>query len=71
MVKTDKGLEIVKIADSTVRGQRVVLTRKTTKSGKIRHGVVLEDKLRGWHKLIGSFEGIAPAFKAYKALVAE
>ena len=68
MQKTNKGLEIVKSGDSTVHGCKVILTRKTTLSGKIRHGVVLEK--HGRHKLVGSFEGIAPAFKAYKALCA-
>ena len=68
MLKTNSGLEIVKIADSMARGQRVLLTRKTTKGGNIRHGVVLEDKRTGRHWKIGSFLGIAPAFKAYKAL---
>jgi len=66
MQKTNKGLEIVKSEKSVVRGSVVILTRKTTKSGKIRHGVVLEK--HGRHQLIGSFEGIAPAFKVYKSL---
>lgn len=66
MNKTNKGLEIVKTAESNVRGCKVILTRKTTKSGKIRHGVVLERNRR--HQLVGSYEGIAPAFKVYKAL---
>ena len=66
MNKTNKGLEIVKTAESNVRGCKVILTRKTTKSGKIRHGVVMENR-RG-HQLIGSYEGVAPAFKVYKAL---
>lgn len=66
MTTTNKGLEIVKSAESSVHGTKVILTRKTTKSGKIRHGVVLEK--RGRHTLVGSFEGLAPAFKVYKAL---
>ena len=68
MQKTNRGLEIVKSAESTVRGSKVILTRKTTMSGKIRHGVVMEDR-HGFHQLVGSFEGVAPAFKVYKALV--
>ena len=67
MQKTNKGLEIIKSEKSIVRGSSVILTRKTTKSGKIRHGVVMEK--RGQHQLIGSFEGLAPAFKVYKSLV--
>ena len=66
MKKTNKGLEIVKEAQSNVRGSKVLLTRKTTMGGKIRHGVVLEDR-RG-HKLVGSYLGIAPAWKVFKAL---
>ena len=67
MKKTNRGTEIVKEAQSNVRGSKVILTRKTTLSGKIRHAVVLEDR-RGWHKLVGSYLGIAPAWKVYKAL---
>ena len=68
MVKTNKGLEIVKSDKGIARGNKVILTRKTTMSGKIRHGVVLENRF-GMHHLVGSFEGIAPAFKVYKTLV--
>ena len=67
MKKTNNGLEIVKEAQSNVRGSKVLLTRKTTLSGNVRHGVVLEDR-RGWHKLVGSYLGIAPAWKVFKAL---
>ena len=67
MTTTNKGLDIIKTAESTVRGCKVVLTRKTNLAGEIRHGVVLETR-RGGHRRIGTFEGIAPAFKVYKAL---
>ena len=67
MEKTNKGLEIIKSAESTVRGCKVILTRKTNLAGEIRHGVVLETR-RGGHRRIGTFEGVAPAFKVYKAL---
>lgn len=67
MTTTNKGLDIIKSEDSTIYGATVILTRKTTKSGKIRHGVVLEKN--GRHQLIGSFLGLSDAFKAYKALV--
>ena len=66
--KTESGLEILKKAESTIHGRTVILTRKTNKAGEIRHGVVLETR-RGGHHKIGTFEGLAPAFKAYKALV--
>ena len=67
MRTTESGLEIIYEANSTVKGNKVFLTRKTNKAGEIRHGVVLENS-RGWHKRVGTFEGIAPAFKLYKAL---
>ena len=57
MTTTNKGLDIIKTAESTVRGC----------TGEVRHGVVLETR-RGGHRRIGTFEGIAPAFKVYKAL---
>ena len=53
MEKTARGLEIVKSADSTVRGCKVILTRKTNKAGEIRHGVVLETR-RGGHRRVGT-----------------
>ena len=67
MTTTNKGLDIIKTAESTVRGCKVILTRKTNLAGEVRHGVVLETR-RGGHRRIGTFEGIAPAFKVYKAL---
>ena len=68
MQKTNKGLEIVKSNKGIAQGSKVILTRKTTKSGKIRHGVVPENRF-GQHHLVESFEGLAPAFKVYKSLV--
>lgn len=67
MERTNKGLDIIKTAESTVRGCKVILTRKTNLAGEVRHGVVLETR-RGGHRRIGTFEGIAPAWKVYKAL---
>ena len=61
------GLEILYEANATVRGQKVMLTRKTNKAGEIRHGVVLESA-RGGHRKIGTFSGLSDAFKLYKAL---
>lgn len=66
--RTNKGLEIIRSADSTIDGVRVVLTRKTNKAGEIRHGVVLENPVCGRHQKVGTFTSITPAFKAYKAL---
>ena len=68
MEKTERGLEIIMTADSTVKGRRVILTRKTNKAGEIRHGVVMESVRTGGHRKIGTFAGLAPAFKVYKAL---
>ena len=66
---TESGLEILMASASTIKGKTVMLTRKTNKAGEIRHGVVLESA-RGGHRRIGTFEGLAPAFKMYKALTA-
>ena len=41
MTRTNKGLDVILTADSTIHGMTVCLTRKTTKRGNIRHGVVL------------------------------
>ena len=68
MTRTNKGLDVILTADSTIHGMTVCLTRKTTKRGNIRHGVVLENKHSGRHQLVGSFVGIAPAWAAYKGL---
>ena len=64
---TSSGLEILMESAATVKGQKVMLTRKTNKAGEIRHGVVLESA-RGFHKRVGTFEGLAPAFRLYKVL---
>lgn len=68
MEKTKKGLYILKTAESTVRGRNVILTRKTNLAGDVLHGVVLENKRNGRHQKIGTFSGILPAWKVYKAL---
>ncbi len=68
MERTNRCLEIVKAADSTVKGCKVILTRKTTLTGEIRHGVVLETR-RGGHRKVGTFESVSPAWRVYKALV--
>ena len=67
MERTNRGLTIIKTADSTVKGCKVGLTRKTNLAGEIRHGVVLETS-RGTHRKIGTFESVTPAWRAYKAL---
>lgn len=67
-MKCTENLTVVKTADSTIKGLTVCLTRKTTKNGNIRHGVVLENKHTGRHQLVGSFIGITPAWNAFKGL---
>lgn len=69
--KTESGLEILRRAESTVKGKTVSLTRKTNKAGEIRHGVVLTNNRTGTHRRVGTFTEIAPAFKLYKAMVKE
>ena len=68
MEKTNKGLRIIKKSESTVMGRDVVLTRKTNLAGNVLHGVVLENRQNGRHQKIGTFAGILPAWKVYKAL---
>lgn len=71
MERTEKGLDIIKTAESTVRGRNVILTRKTNKAGEVLHGVVLESKRSGRYQKIGTFAGISPAWKVYKSLAKE
>ena len=67
MKKNHNGTEIVK-SGKTSKGMEIMLTRKTTKSGNIRHAVIAYD---GRHHInLGSYLGIGEAFKAYKTLVA-
>ena len=68
MKKTASGLEIIRSADSTIKGKTVALTRKTNKAGEIRHGVVLTNTRNGHHHRIGTFTEIATALKLYKSL---
>lgn len=68
MEKTKKGLYIIKKSESTVKGRNVILTCKTNLAGEILHGVVLENRRNGRHQKIGTFAGILPAWKIYKAL---
>ena len=67
MERTNSGLEIVKKGTNSL-GVEVSLTRKTTKGGNIRHGVVLTNHY-GMHTRLKSFLGIAPAFALYKQMV--
>ena len=67
--RTRRGLDILKTAKGPRAGSSVILTRKTTKSGKIRHGVVIEDhRNNNSLYLVASYEGILGAWKTFKAL---
>ena len=68
MERTAKGLDIIKTAESNVRNRNVILTRKTNLAGEVLHGVVLESTRSGRHQKIGTFAGIAPAWKVFKSL---
>ena len=67
MERTNSGLEIVKKEVNSL-GFTVSLTRKTTKGGNIRHGVVITNPA-GRHTRLKSYLGIAPAFALYKQMV--
>ena len=68
MEKTRHGTDIVAKAASTVTGCTVILTRRTTKDGAIKHGVVMESPNGFGHRRVGTFLGLEPAFRVYKAL---
>lgn len=61
------GTEIIKKA-TAANGYEVLLTRRTTKSGNIRHGVVIKPHM-GRYTRLKSFLGIAPAFNLYKNML--
>lgn len=65
--KTTNGTEIIKKA-TAANGYEVLLTRRTTKSGNIRHGVVIKPHM-GRYTRLKSFLGIAPAFNLYKNML--
>lgn len=66
--KTFNGTEIIKKATNAANGYEVILTRRTTKNGNIRHGVVIKPHM-GRYTRIKSFIGIAPAFNLYKNML--
>lgn len=65
--KTTNGTEIIKKA-TAANGYEVLLTRRTTKSGNIRHGVVIKPHM-GRYTRLKSFLGIAPAYSLYKNIL--
>lgn len=66
--KTFNGTEIIKSGKNEVNGYEVFLTRRTTKNGNIRHGVVIKPHL-GRYTRIKSYLGIEPAFNLYKNML--
>ena len=70
MEKTRSGMEIIKSEINHNIGVKVSLTRKTTKSGKIRHAVVITNPRSGLHTRLKSFEGIGGAWELYKRMMA-
>ena len=70
MKKNSNGTMIVKETKSTMLGGLYVLiTRKITKNGNSRYGIVLEDKHRNTHKLVMSGK-LMDVWARYKALTA-
>ena len=67
--KTLNGTEIIKKDVNHGLGYEVALTRRTTKSGNIRHGVVITNQRTGIRTRMKSYLGLAPAFKLYKTML--
>ena len=67
--KTLCGTEIIKKDTNHSLGYEVALTRRTTKNGNIRHGVVITNKRTGIRTRMKTYLGIAPAFKLYKTML--
>ena len=66
--KTAHGTEIIKEAKNA-NGFTVALTRKTVKSGNIRHAVVITNNRTGVRMRVKSFTTLAPAFALYKNML--
>lgn len=69
MERTNSGLDIVKKDVNANLGFEVALTRKTTKNGNIRHGVVITNIRTGVRMRLKTYLGIAPAFNLYKSML--
>ena len=67
--KTAHGTDIIRKADNKTIGYEVALTRKTTKNGNIRHGVVITNIRTGVRTRMKTYLGIAPAFALYKNML--
>ena len=69
MEKTYSGLEIVKKEVNNNLNAEIALTRKTTKSGNIRHAVVMTNLRTGRRMRLKSFLGISGAWTLYKTML--
>lgn len=67
--RTSNGTEIVKKDVNTALGYEVSLTRRTTKKGNIRHGVVITNLRTGIRTRMKTYTTIAPAFNLYKTML--
>lgn len=67
--KTANGTEIIRKENNAGLGYEVALTRRTTKNGNIRHGVVITNARTGIRTRLKTFLGIGPAFKLYKTML--
>lgn len=69
MKKLNSGLVILRQESNRKLGIDVALTRKTLKSGIIRHGVVITDKRSGNRIRLRTPSGIGGAWKIYKGMM--
>ena len=67
--KTMNGTDIIKKEENRKLGYEVALTRKTTKNGNIRHGVVITNLRTGIRTRMKTYRTIAPAFNLYKTML--
>ena len=67
--KTAHGTDIIKREENKALGYEVALTRKTTKNGNIRHGVVITNLRTGIRTRLRSYKTIEPAFNLYKTML--
>ncbi len=67
--KTVHGTEIIKREENTAFGYEVALTRKTTKGGNVRHGVVITNLHTGIRTRLKTYRTLAPAFNLYKSML--
>ena len=67
--KTANGTDIIKAEQNAALGYEVALTRKTTKNGVIRHGVIITNLRTGIRTKLKTYTTLAPAFNLYKTML--